>query len=547
MVVITTAQAASVIGANLRPLNSKAVSSCVGTSGQSGVCLTETDCTNNSGTQDGMCENFDSCCTFQRSCGQESSFNNTVFTNPSYPDSDSTISQCSLTVRALNPDICQVRIDFEEFELAQPSIEGSCNADFMKISGSSSEVPVLCGYNTGQHVYFDVDPANFYVQLNFDLLAGQQVANRTWRVNIAQFACDSLDKAPTGCLQYHRETTGEVSSFNYQPLLGEDQPIATRQLSGLSYDICLASHSGYCSVIWMQPEHEGNYHFMLTGDSNSVGPVPSTPGPAGVGALLCQRDYVIIPASDVTLRNGSVISADRFCGLSFPLSARSSVQPFSLYAVTDDKELPDDYSNTGFSLAYRLNACTAENGETDDDSETDGVADSEVDSVADSKTDGVEDSETDGVKGSDTDVVADSEADGVVDSKTDGVEDSDTDVVADSVTDGVDNSDADGVNNSETDGVDDSETDGVADDEKENDKASDDQEDCDNCHEQEDKAESNDRKQGKHHDKRDQLVFRRDDNVREVIDGSYEEKKQKKQKGKKNDDSDSGDESSDEE
>ncbi len=50
----------------------------------------------------------------------------------------------------LNDDICQVRLELDLFDLAPPNADGVCETDFFLVTGGT-QVPQLCGLNTGQH------------------------------------------------------------------------------------------------------------------------------------------------------------------------------------------------------------------------------------------------------------------------------------------------------------------------------------------------------------------------------------------------------------
>ena len=48
-------------------------------------------------------------------------------------------------------DICQIKLDFEDFTLAQPDVNGICSTQFFEVTNSLSSVPRICGENSGQH------------------------------------------------------------------------------------------------------------------------------------------------------------------------------------------------------------------------------------------------------------------------------------------------------------------------------------------------------------------------------------------------------------
>lgn len=40
---------------------------------------------------------------------------------------------------------------------------------------------------------------------------------RKWKIKINMITCNSLDMAPSGCLQYYRSATDVIRSFNFGP------------------------------------------------------------------------------------------------------------------------------------------------------------------------------------------------------------------------------------------------------------------------------------------------------------------------------------------
>ena len=89
-----------------------------------------------------------------QTCGKTISTTSTSFVNPSYPSTDTTSNKCTTTVDLIGTNICQLRLDFTKFVLAQPDpFTGECKTDFFVITGTKTDnlVPKLCGTNTGQH------------------------------------------------------------------------------------------------------------------------------------------------------------------------------------------------------------------------------------------------------------------------------------------------------------------------------------------------------------------------------------------------------------
>ncbi|KAF2364907.1 CUB domain [Trinorchestia longiramus] len=244
-----------------------------------GICYSPTQCSNLGGTGAGNCAaGLGTCCYFTRTCGGTTYGNGTAFVNPSYPSTDTTLSNCQLIVDLLSDNICQLRLDFETFELEQPNTEGECETDFMKITGSANDnsIPTLCGTNTGKHMYVDLDPTGGNPKINIDTGATSSVT-REWKINVDQIACDSQYRAPEGCTQYYMDSSGVVESFNYvQPTDAEMTSFtANIHLNNLRYGVCVASRSDYCSITWSKNDNSGTnpYTFIMSGAGGALGPI----------------------------------------------------------------------------------------------------------------------------------------------------------------------------------------------------------------------------------------------------------------------------------
>jgi hypothetical protein len=53
--------------------------------------------------------------------------------------------------RYFQKNVYEHRLDFDSFNIAQPSIMGICNNDQFIVSGSTTAIPIVCGVNTGNH------------------------------------------------------------------------------------------------------------------------------------------------------------------------------------------------------------------------------------------------------------------------------------------------------------------------------------------------------------------------------------------------------------
>jgi len=317
------------------------------TTRSSGTCLPPQNCP--TADQSGSCaQGVGSCCIVSRTCSGSSSFNNTYFTEPTTV----TTGACTLTVNRVNDNICQARLDFVNLELSEPGADGACDTDFFTVTGGTSTPPMICGSNTGQHMYVDMDPAGGPLKLTVDRSSASPDSTNNWDIQVTQIPCTSRYRAPAGCLQYYTETSGTVSSFNFK----QDAPTltdGTREIADLDYGVCVQMADGYCGIIWERNTTGDNYGFSVSSDVGALAPtLIGDPAASSIGSD-CTTDYVVIPGGVYTDTTTSTeVQNDRFCGAGFPDSVTSTSKPFALYYHTDADETPDS-QNRGFSLNYR--------------------------------------------------------------------------------------------------------------------------------------------------------------------------------------------------
>ncbi|XP_015186546.1 PREDICTED: uncharacterized protein LOC107071777 [Polistes dominula] len=325
-------------------------SQCLASNSLNGTCFTRRECNSYGGTPSGTCANgLGICCIFQKSCGSTTNINNTYFINPGYPTTYKGGERCTITINKCNSDICQIRLDFIDFSLAQPNENGTCDFDLFLVSGASSSVPRICGENSNQHVYADFNgasPITISIGTN-----GDYPFDRRWNIRIQQIACDSLWRVPNGCLQYYKSISDTVTSFNYGTTVNSRQPdVATREMVNLNYGVCVRMALGYCSIEWSQ---SNMYSFSISGVTGGFLD-PTLPGTSAVAdsGLDCIHDFVIVPNPS---ENGIPLNTERFCGNAF-ITKTSSLKPFVLYVVTNDNDV-NDTQNKGFQLRYRQLPC----------------------------------------------------------------------------------------------------------------------------------------------------------------------------------------------
>ena len=117
-----------------------------------GTCFSQSECNAKGGSADGNCAaGFGVCCTFLVStCGSSVTNNCTYVQNPSYPSAYSTSGSCEYNVMPQSSDICQLRLDLDNFDLSE-STAGACQDTFDVTVGSSRDYHTLCGTNSGYH------------------------------------------------------------------------------------------------------------------------------------------------------------------------------------------------------------------------------------------------------------------------------------------------------------------------------------------------------------------------------------------------------------
>lgn len=85
--------------------------------------------------------------------------------------------------------VCQLRVEFQDLSLAGPSGDGVCSTDVIQITGGATNVPNICGENSGQHVVIDFDGTN---PISITIAATTSFTfGRHWFIRATQINCDS--------------------------------------------------------------------------------------------------------------------------------------------------------------------------------------------------------------------------------------------------------------------------------------------------------------------------------------------------------------------
>ncbi|KYM94988.1 hypothetical protein ALC62_14583 [Cyphomyrmex costatus] len=341
---------------------------CDGLNGENGTCVAAAECVQRGGTPSGVCANgYGVCCIVTVSCGGMTSDNNTHFVNPNYPSTYDGIQSCQLTIVKSDPDVCQYRLDFVQFNIRGPETTNNvCVYDQFIVSGGNP-VPIICGNNDGNHMYIDTGVGQTNpVTLTF--VTSSNSFSRSWKVRISQIRCSTIYRAEEGCLQYFTGVSGQIKSFNYDPMIG-------LQLSNQDYSICIRMERNFCGIQYMACSDDAqgimtttiatnqirSNSFTLTGNTQ-------TAQTGSMTGTTCMTDWLSIPCATNLNRLPStpMTCVDRLCGGAFNSEASSlnsstiisTIKPFRLIFHTDSIEGPNDVGNRGFCLNYVQQPCT---------------------------------------------------------------------------------------------------------------------------------------------------------------------------------------------
>jgi len=207
---------------------------CIGEDNLIGTCYTSRECSDFGGKKTSGCASgFGICCIFSADCGSTISENKTHFRSPGFPDElnyfDFDEGKCLINIdrfstkRGNRDGICQLRLDFERFSILAGSgsrdTESICRDTFRirDLSGGNNRIPVICGENSGDHIYFDVDSVipDIGVAATLEFNFGPFQGSRAFNIRVTQIECSSKILPPFGCLQYFTGLTGRITTFNF--------------------------------------------------------------------------------------------------------------------------------------------------------------------------------------------------------------------------------------------------------------------------------------------------------------------------------------------
>merc|ERR1712156_906867 len=304
---------------------------------RNGTCFTQNECESKGGTSSGSCAaGFGVCCVFLvTESGQTVNQNCTYIRNPGFPSAYGDTSGVSYTINKCSSDICWLRLDFESFTIQVTGTVdgGTCIDSFTVQTNTGQTPPVICGQNTGQHMYVDMGTlASDTATLSF-AFAGSST-NRAWEVKVSQIPCSASYAPDGGCLQYHTGLTGRLTSFNFIPT-------TDNHLKDQNYNVCIRQEAGFCCVQYQLCSDPGSF----TIGAGAIDPAD----PANFKAMQdtsCTGDYIDIPCSSCACTQGSQNAnslVNKYCGgaLNCMNEATANIPicdctaPFQVAIVTD--------------------------------------------------------------------------------------------------------------------------------------------------------------------------------------------------------------------
>jgi len=280
---------------------------CAATSGYNGTCYSSSECEAAGGTASGTCaSSFGVCCVFSIACGATMNQNNSYAIISSYSTS-SDADPCTYTICKSSSDVCKIRIDFDTMVLADPysttatavlldgGQTGKCKTDTLQVlNPGHASSPIICGYNSGQHMFVPASEQCNQIQINID--TGTTTTTRKWQIKTTQYTCESEMAPVADCLQYHTAQYGSIASFGWDT---SASTVATSQthLVNQYYDICIRRTRSYCSICYTPYVISST-----TGTSSSYGLGAGSDAPAQKSAIgsLCNGVTIVGSAAPAT-------------------------------------------------------------------------------------------------------------------------------------------------------------------------------------------------------------------------------------------------------
>jgi len=368
-----------------------------------GTCYSSTECSDKKGMASGNCASgFGVCCVFLNTGAASATIteNRTRLRNAEYPSiaTATTVQSIVYTVNKMKDDICQIRLDFDSFVIAGPSVSTEALAAGAQMCQdslilSTTDVPstatlpqgpsgILCGALTGQHLYVDLSPtASDQLTMTLGTVVSTTItpaiAQRVWDIKVSQIECHALYRAPPGCQQYYMARSGKVTSMNFYKVTGSTPGVAAQNsgvhLSTSHIRSCIRREKNMCCTEYQLCTSYNGIALADAGAASSIGgsngvyneawtidmdttpfTIDATQTNIGMVDNQCTGDYVEIPSSTSRTCGAAFGSAlgnmnTRYCGNKFGANMQAAVlssaasssvcdcsEPFAVTANFDD-------------------------------------------------------------------------------------------------------------------------------------------------------------------------------------------------------------------
>jgi len=298
---------------------------CDAGSDRKGTCYTREECDSRGGNAGNSCaEGFGICCEFrlvgETKCGQSVAQNNTYIVEEGRTDTGS----CTYEICPCSTDICRIRFEFTTLQLANPVLGttaatnaldmigdsiGTCQTDTFMITGvaASSNSPIICGPNNGQHMILDSDGKSCH-KVNI-MVGAATTPSRQWDIRVLQYDCSDLDNTaagPRGCLQYFHEPQGNTANgwlVNYGAnAYPQDTAVGgagnlgatTTHLANQNYNMCIRRMGSNCRICYAPQDGTVDDPTDQVGFGLSATMDNTMPAKSEVDSI-CTTDYLVIP------------------------------------------------------------------------------------------------------------------------------------------------------------------------------------------------------------------------------------------------------------
>lgn len=221
------------------------------------------------------------------------------------------------------------------FDITDVATTGVCTDSF-EVTGPTGRNPsVICGVNTGQHLFIETGSSTTATTMSFTIAS---TGGGSWKIKVSQVECTSNSRAPTDCDQYFTGISGELKSINFDGGI---------QLRDIQYTICIRREVGSCGIQYtVQDNTTPDSYDLSDATANANGGTIATGEAMG---------YISIPGSNTDLYSGTILSSQTSTAEGVNGAILATGMPFTIgVSNTDNAQTSSD----GFHLVYAQTPCT---------------------------------------------------------------------------------------------------------------------------------------------------------------------------------------------